>query len=441
MRFVNGICLECKHEIQIDTNKITATCPFCGSLYNVEETINQKDNVLSELNENKKIKKLYHDVEKGVSVCVQDNIQLCINTDNNIIGYILLIQISNKEKEVLNTYYLEARDKNYIDLKPTIDKFNNYGIIELYIQIKISTEKNKNNDKYTYSYYTYNYSNWIDFGSISLCRKRPKKQRERSEREAGPEATHAFVCWLIIMSILFFVLVSPLVLSQLENNMDSAVSDSSNYMSEVATESSMDAGTYDKVGINLNYSTDDKRFKIVNVEYNSPAERAGLKPGDTILSIDGLNITKKQDLIDMLSSHIKENPYIFIIERYDIERTIKVNCSEIIVAEPTKEIEVTESEPIEIQTQSKNKSSSGKIGVTISSLMNGKYIITNVEENSPAEHGGIQTGDIVISIDGIEIHEDWDLQTVLLKHNTGNPYTYIVNRDGEEKKLIISMDE
>ena len=65
----------------------------------------------------------------------------------NIIGYILLIQISNKEKEVLNTYYLEARDQNYIDLKPTLDKFNNYGIIDLYIQIKVSTEKNKNNDE------------------------------------------------------------------------------------------------------------------------------------------------------------------------------------------------------------------------------------------------------------------------------------------------------
>lgn len=321
-----------------------------------------------------------------------------------------------------------------------MDKFNNYGNIDLYIQIKVSTEKNKNNDKYTYSYYTYNYSDWIDFGSVSLCRKRPKKQRGHSEREAGLEAANVFVCWLIIMSILLFVLVSPLVLSRLEKNMVNVISDSSNYMSEVATEGSMDAGTYDKVGINLNYSTDDKRFKIVSVEYNSPAERAGLKPGDTILSIDGLNITKKQDLIDMLSSHIKENPYIFIIERYDIERTIKVNCSEI-VAEPTKEIEVTESEPIEIQTQSKNKSSNGKIGVTISSLMNGKYIITSVEENSPAEHAGIQTGDIVISIDGIEIHEDWDLQTVLLKHNTGNPYTYIVNRDGEEKKLIISIDE
>lgn len=441
MRFVNGICLECKHELQIDTTKITATCPFCGSLYDVEETINKRDNILSELNKNKKIKKLYRDVEKGVSVRVQDNIQLCINTTNNIIGYILLIQISNKEKEVLNTYYLEARDQNYIDLKPTLDKFNNYGIIDLYIQIKVSTEKNKNNDKYTYSYYTYNYSDWIDFGSVSLYRKKPKKQRERSEREAGPEAANAFVCGLIIMSILFFVLVSPLVLSRLENNMVNAVSDSSNYMSEVVTEASMDAGTYDKVGINLNYSTDDKRFKIVNVEYNSPAERAGLKPGDTILSIDGLNITKKQDLIDMLSSHIKENPYIFIIERYDIERTIKVNCSERVV-EPTKEIEKTESEPNEIQTQSKNKSSNGKIGVTISSLMNGKYyIITRVEENSPAEHAGIQTGDIIISIDGIEIHENWDLQTVLLKHNTGNPYTYIVNRDGEEKKLIISIDE
>ena len=147
MRFVNGICLECKHELQIDTTKITATCPFCGSLYDVEETIKKRDNVLSELKENNKIKKLYHDVEKGVSVRVRDNIQLCINTTNNIVGYILLIQISYKEKEVLNTYYLEARDKNYVDLKPTLEKLNRYGHIDLYIKIKISTEKNKNSEK------------------------------------------------------------------------------------------------------------------------------------------------------------------------------------------------------------------------------------------------------------------------------------------------------
>ncbi|WP_373262234.1 PDZ domain-containing protein [Hungatella hathewayi] len=167
--------------------------------------------------------------------------------------------------------------------------------------------------------------------------------------------------------------------------------------------------------------------------------KGGLKPGDTILSIDSFDITEKQDLANMLKAHINGNPYIFTIEIYDIERTIKINCNEEEV-ESTQETIIIESEPTEKQAQSKSKSSKEKIGVTISSLLNGKYIITSVEENSPAEHAGIQTGDIVISIDGIEIHEDWDLQTVLLRHNAGNPYTYLIKRNGEEKKLIISME-
>ena len=425
MRFVNGICLECKHEIQIDTNKITATCPFCGSLYNVEETINQKDNVLSELNENKKIKKLYHDVEKGVSVRVQDNIQLCINTANNIIGYILLIQISNKEKEVLNTYYLEARDKNYVDLKPTLEKLNRYGHIDLYIKIKISTEKNKNSEKYTYSYNTYNYSDWIDFESVSLYREKPIRQRESFDVEYKSNAALTFACGLmIIIAIVFVGCILPF------GNMNYEISDSSNSINE-----SINIEEQDKIGINIYYSDNEKRFKILNIENNSAGEKAGLMPGDTILSIDGFDISGKQDLANMLENHVNKAPYTYVIDREGIEKTIKISCNAE-EADVVQEIEIQESQQSE--KQDKSNTDKDKIGVSISLLASGRYIITGVEKDSPAENAGIKSGDIIISIDGIEIHEEADLKTVLLRHKTGNPYTYIINSNGADKKLTVS---
>ncbi|MFR2451703.1 MAG: PDZ domain-containing protein [Clostridia bacterium] len=425
MRFVNGICLECKHELQIDTTKITATCPFCGSLYDVEETIKKRDNVLSELKENNKIKKLYHDVEKGVSVRVRDNIQLCINTTNNIVGYILLIQISNKEKEVLNTYYLEARDKNYVDLKPTLEKLNRYGHIDLYIKIKISTEKNKNSEKYTYSYNTYNYSDWIDFESVSLYREKPIRQRESFDVEYKSNAALTFACGLmIIIAIVFVGCILPF------GNMNYEISDSSNSINE-----SINIEEQDKIGINIYYSDNEKRFKILNIENNSAGEKAGLMPGDTILSIDGFDISGKQDLANMLENHVNKAPYTYVIDREGIEKTIKISCNAE-EADVVQEIEIQESQQSE--KQDKSNTDKDKIGVSISLLASGRYIITGVEKDSPAENAGIKSGDIIISIDGIEIHEEADLKTVLLRHKTGNPYTYIINSNGADKKLTVS---
>lgn len=48
MRFRVGICINCKHEIQIDTTKITSTCPFCGMSYDVIKTIDNKERLLEE---------------------------------------------------------------------------------------------------------------------------------------------------------------------------------------------------------------------------------------------------------------------------------------------------------------------------------------------------------------------------------------------------------
>ncbi|RHB42122.1 hypothetical protein DW886_16430 [Enterocloster aldenensis] len=48
MRFREGICINCKHELQIDTNKITSTCPFCGMSYDVIKTIDGKNQLLEE---------------------------------------------------------------------------------------------------------------------------------------------------------------------------------------------------------------------------------------------------------------------------------------------------------------------------------------------------------------------------------------------------------
>lgn len=48
MRFKESICPKCKNELQVDSTKTIATCPFCGTNYDVINTINKKDELLKQ---------------------------------------------------------------------------------------------------------------------------------------------------------------------------------------------------------------------------------------------------------------------------------------------------------------------------------------------------------------------------------------------------------
>lgn len=436
MRFTDGFCLECKNELQIDTTKKLATCPFCGASYDVDEAIKQKDNILSELEKDRKRKDVYNKVKNGMSIKIQDNDRLCLYADKYVRGYIILIEISNKENKILNTYYLEADNRYYLDLNETLKKLQAYGNIELHIRIKISTEKNKDSKDYTYSYSTYDYSDWIDFGTVSLYRKKARKQNESSE-------------WIVegfIILILVVLTTSMIVsLNTTSSDLANSLSETSESVYETTgpvvcetTSPVSNEENHDKIGIDLNYSTDKKRFVVTNVEYDSPAELAGLKPGDTIISIDDFDIIEKQNLVDVLEKHINGNPYIFKIIQNGMDKTTKVSvsCDPEVLGHLRKE----KNKASESESETQNQSNNDKIGVSISYLANSSYIITGVEENSPAERAGIKPGDVIVSIDGIKISDSWDFKTVILRHKTGNPYTYIVNRNGEEEKFVVSLD-
>lgn len=56
MKFKKGICPNCKEELQINEKRKLATCPFCGTEYNVRKTLILKDELIEEKNAEKKAK-------------------------------------------------------------------------------------------------------------------------------------------------------------------------------------------------------------------------------------------------------------------------------------------------------------------------------------------------------------------------------------------------
>lgn len=67
--------------------------------------------------------------------------------------------------------------------------------------------------------------------------------------------------------------------------------------------------------------------------------------------------------------------------------------------------------------------------------------VTWVEEGSPAEEAGIEVGDIITGVDGVEIDEDHPLQDLVLEHESGEKITLTLSRGGESREIQVTLGE
>lgn len=72
-------------------------------------------------------------------------------------------------------------------------------------------------------------------------------------------------------------------------------------------------------------------------------------------------------------------------------------------------------------------------------ISQGVYI-SKVENGSPAEKAGIQSGDIITKLDGEEVPSLAYLRYLLYQHDVGDSISVTVYRDGQEKDLTISLN-
>lgn len=66
--------------------------------------------------------------------------------------------------------------------------------------------------------------------------------------------------------------------------------------------------------------------------------------------------------------------------------------------------------------------------------------ITGVYQNSPAQHCGIETGDILVTIKGHEIHSTADLHLILLQQREGDKLALVVERNGHKLPLSLTVE-
>ncbi len=153
-----------------------------------------------------------------------------------------------------------------------------------------------------------------------------------------------------------------------------------------------------------------KSVPVAWVDKNSPAEAAGIRPGDRIVKLDGLQEPTWEQLV----------------------YAIKMN--------PNQRVDVTLQRGNETVKTTMVPKASGPDQVGFAGLVaEGPNQVVAVEIGRPAERAGIQPGDEIISVNGAPMHSYLDLPD-LLQPTKSAPADIVLLRDGKQLTVRVSPE-
>jgi serine protease Do len=141
---------------------------------------------------------------------------------------------------------------------------------------------------------------------------------------------------------------------------------------------------------------------VLDVTPGSPAEKAGLKPDDVILGVDGKSMLDNSEISRYIASRPPDSTVKLQVFRGGSERTISVTLGTF----PEQDDEVDES-----------REGGAKLGMTLRDLTPGLaeqlelprgtrgVVVTEVEAGGPAENATppLQRGDVIVSVNGAAV--------------------------------------
>jgi serine protease Do len=170
----------------------------------------------------------------------------------------------------------------------------------------------------------------------------------------------------------------------------------------------------------------DTRGAIVsNVTPGSPADEAGLKPGDVVRGLDGKPVETSSDLSSRVASLGPGGSVTLDVLRDGSEKTMHVKLGTF---------------PDEHQTEAKGEEGHGRLGVAVRTLTPDVaqgldipadahgVVVVQVEPGSPADSAGLRERDVVVSVDGQTVADAGAFRTLVEKASRGDVLRLRVRR-------------
>jgi len=203
------------------------------------------------------------------------------------------------------------------------------------------------------------------------------------------------------------------------------------------------------------FDVDVDHGAIINdVIADSPAEKAGLKDGDVIISFNGQKVWDQNDLTDFIDDADAGSKATIGVIRDGKEMTVKVELTS--RPEGSEESDWNDETPHGVLFNGPKNSrmfswgGGGYVGVQLADLTEqlANYfgvtggqgvLITEVSKDSPAEKAGLHAGDVITSIDNDKVSEYGEVKEIVSGSKPGNKLSFSIVRDKKEQKLDVEV--
>jgi len=180
----------------------------------------------------------------------------------------------------------------------------------------------------------------------------------------------------------------------------------------------------------------EKGALVADITPNSPAEKAGIKRGDVIISFDGKEITEMKDLPYMVGSTAVDKNVTVVVIRKGKEKSFNLNVGEL-----KEEKEYRESEGSETDLGMTVEEITPPMARNFSLSVTSGLIIVQVQRNSPAAEAGLQQGDIILEVDQNEPGRLSDFYKMIRKYKKGDTILFLIKRGESTIYLTLKIEE
>lgn len=198
-------------------------------------------------------------------------------------------------------------------------------------------------------------------------------------------------------------------------------------------------------------ATDEKGVLIVAVQKDGPAAQAGLRRGDIVLKVNGVEVNDAQALRAELAKLKPGDEAEVRIARGDGELQLKIALADadgraILGVTPFQAQAAVEAIPAPApaprgQQMDPKQAEELRKQLEEQFAAMSKTRVTEVSADSPAAEAGLKQGDLILAVDGTEINAEKGLAEVVQGFKPGDEVTLKIERDGAEQELKVTLGE
>ncbi len=172
---------------------------------------------------------------------------------------------------------------------------------------------------------------------------------------------------------------------------------------------------------------------VASVREDSPASRAGLKPGDVITMYDGREVARPEELPRAVAATPVGRDVPMTVVRDGKTLTLTPRITQLAESEERPAAKAAGRGSLGLAVQPLTPEVAKELGLADRRGV----LVRDVEDGSPAANAGIRAGDVIVEIDRQPIASVTDVKRVLDRHAKHAPVLFLVHRNDASLYLAV----